>query len=1009
MQRLSSTAYRKLLKLRLYSIAPGNDFLDVLATALLQGFPLATDEPQPPLSAWTILVPTRRSARTLEKRLFEIADQLALVMPRIKPIGDIDEDLIDDSLPEDGVPNAISKAGQLHLLLAAVKAWAGANPQYGLSQDILASPVQCFNLTLSLQELLTQTETEETGFDKLQTVYELDLAGHRTAILSLLGVIATDLPARLHEAGLMGPAARRNRMIRLEATRIAGGLHRGPIVAAGSTGTNPATRDLLKAIASHPQGAVILPGLDTHLDAAAWQAVTPEHPQYAMALMLQQWGVERQQVETMGQKADARQWLLSAALRPSAVADTWRNVIAEKPVPVADMLQNLSLIEAHDRQEEAKVIALRLRHHAVAGTGPAAVITPDRALGQRIKAELAQWNMIIDDSSGEALSHVGAGALLVLLVRALAENFTSTTLIALLHHPLCTMGYERETFLGLARHLEMACFRGKPASKGIAGLAGKVVAAQHEVISNSHAHPLLKKLTPEEWQELQAFAAQLAALFADHDSDTAQPLEYHIAHLDMALQGLAPDWFLADEANLRLQELLEGLKAASPWAPPLNFDEAAPLLLHHLQQETLRPPQNPETQFMLYGLLEARLMPAGLVILAGLNEGSWPAIAQSGPWLNRPMRQSFGLQQPEREIGLTAHDFVQALGHGEVVVTWSKRAAGQPLLVSRWILRLRAVLDVLGHPKENHLHTDYLEIASKLDQPGSFKPHARPEARPPVAARPRRFSVSDVENLIRDSYHIHAHKILALYPVDPPDEDIDAGLRGDLIHQALHAWALENFSCDEADLQRLLAHGKTVFQPYMDMAEVRFFWWPRFVRMATTLIPIEEKFRADARHVWAEVKARHRFMVAGVEHLLTARADRIDQQGDESFRLLDYKSGAIPSAKTVASGFAPQLPLEAALLGRGAFEGVEPGEVTEAFYVEVSGGAKPAHLVTPNKNQTMGELGEKHFESLQNLLATYLSRETAYIPRHHLMLKDAPARFDHLSRRLEWELAGEKP
>ena len=995
--------------MRLYSIAPGNDFLDVLAKALLQGFPLATDEPQPPLSAWTILVPTRRSARTLEKRLFEIADQLALVMPRIKPIGDIDEDLIDDSLPEDGVPNAISKAGQLHLLLAAVKAWAGANPQYGLSQDILASPVQCFNLTLSLQELLTQTETEETGFDKLQTVYELDLAGHRTAILSLLGVIATDLPARLHEAGLMGPAARRNRMIRLEATRIAGGLHRGPIVAAGSTGTNPATRDLLKAIASHPQGAVILPGLDTHLDAAAWQAVTPEHPQYAMALMLQQWGVERQQVETMGQKADARQWLLSATLRPSAVADTWRNVIAEKPAAVADMLQGVSLIEAHDRHEEARAIALRLRHHAVTGTGPAAVITPDRALGQRIKTELALWNMTIDDSSGEALSHVGAGALLVLLIRARSENFTSSTLTALLHHPLCTMGYQRNVFLDLARRLEMACFRGRPASKGIAGLTASVAAAQREVTTSSHAHPLLKKLTSEDWQELQAFTTQLAALFLDHESNESHPLDYHIANLDAALQGLAPDWASVDEPNIRLQELLEGLNVDAAWAPHLSFAEAAPLLLHHLQQETLRPLQNPETQFMLYGLLEARLMPASLVILAGLNEGSWPAIAQSGPWLNRPMRQSFGLQQPEREIGLTAHDFVQALGHREVVVTWSKRAAGQPLLASRWILRLRAVLDVLGHPKGNHLHTDYLDIARKLDQPGSFKPHARPEARPPVAARPRRFSVSDVENLIRDSYHIHAQKILALYPVDPPDEDIDAGLRGDLIHQALHAWALETFSGDEADLQRLLGHGRTAFQPYLDMAEVRFFWWPRFVRMATALVPIEEKFRMDARHVWAEVKARYRFPVMGEEHVLTARADRIDQLGDESFRLLDYKSGAIPNTKVVASGFAPQLPLETALLGRGAFEGVEPGEVTEAWFVAVSGGAKPAYLTAANKNQTMGELGEKHFDSLQILLATYLHHQTAYIPRHHLMLLDQPARFDHLSRRFEWELAGEKP
>ena len=992
--------------MRLCSIAPGNAFLRVLAEALLDGFPLSKDQARPPLSAWTVLVPTRRSARVLEQTLFEAAGQRALVMPRIKPIGDIDEDLIDDSLPIDGVPNAISKAGQLHLLHKLVKDWAKSNPHYGLATDILASPVQCFNLSRSLQDLLTQTETEETSFDKLQSVYDLDLAGHRAAILSLLGIIATDLPSCLHKASLLGPAARRNRMIRLEAARIIEGRHVGPIIAAGSTGTNPATRELLKAIATHPQGAVILPGLDLDMDDLAWSAVAPEHPQFAMALLLQQWGFERQNVQALGAEAQVRPWLLNTALRPTAVADTWRDAIAKAPASVADLLKGLSLVEADDRHEEARIIALRLRHHLVEAKGTAAVITPDRNLAQRIKVELAHWNLVIDDSSGEALSHVGAGALLVLLIKALQEDFVASSLLALLHHPFCCMGHARNDFLKLVRQLEVACFRGQPAAAGIGGLAKRVAAAAKDAGSNSHTHPLLKVLADGDWQNLLALAAEIEALLGSFEKTTSQPLDVHIASLEAILIALSP--LFGNSSGDRLMEVLASLKVESAWGAELDFAEAAPLLLHHLEQETLRPPQQQETRLQLYGLLEARLMTADLVILAGLNETSWPATAQSGPWLNRPMRKSFGLQQPEREIGLTAHDFAQNFNHPQVLVSWSKRASDQPLLPSRWILRLRAVLEVLGVPRENHLHTDYNRIARQMQQPRTFSPLPRPEARPPVAARPRRFSVSDVENLIRDSYHIHAQKILALQPLDPPDDDLDAALRGNLIHAALHHFALDDFKSDETDIRRLLAHGNAVFQPYMDMAEVKFFWWPRFVRMAHAFLPIERQFRSNGQLVWPEAKAKHRFLLAGEEHMLTARADRVDCIAEGTYRLLDFKSGSIPTPKQVASGFSPQLPLEAALLGRGAFENIEAGEVTEAHYVGVSGGAKPAHLVAADKDQTMGDLGEVHFENLQKLLTAFLNRDTPYIPRHHLLRVEAPARFDHLSRRLEWEMANDK-
>ena len=599
--------------------------------------------------------------------------------------------------------------------------------------------------------------------------------------------------------------------------------------------------------------------------------------------------------------------------------------------------------------------------------------------------------------------------MLILLIKAIESGFAAPALLALLHHPACAFGYARQDFLKRARHLEVACFRGKPALSGITSLPELTQAAQKDSEGNPHAHPLLQVLTAEDWQELQIFTQKLAALFLPFAHQGLQAMEQHIILLEDCLAALATDIAPTDKVHQHLLNLTAALKVESHWAPQQRFADLAPLLQHHLQQETLRPPQRENARLAIYGLLEARLMQADLTIVAGLNEGSWPALVQSGPWLNRPMRNTFGLQQPERELGLTAHDFAQAWGHSQLVVTWSKRAAGQPLIASRWILRLRAVLEVLGLPKLNHLSTEHLSISRQFDQPGTFSPNPRPKARPPVEARPRRFSVTDVEKMLRDSYHIHARRILCLQPLEPLNKDIDASLRGNLIHHALHSWALDVFAGDDSDLDNLLAHGRKSFAPFMQLAEVQHFWWPRFERMARAMMAVEKNFRSTALAVTPEVKAKYLLKVRDVEHYLTARADRLDQLPDEQFRIIDYKSGKIPTDKQVAAGFAPQLTLEAALAGRGAFEGHPPGQVVEATYIGVSGGAKPVELRNIGDEHDVSELGEKHFILLKALLEKFLDPNTAYIPRHNIMSHTEVATFDHLSRRFEWELAMEKP
>jgi ATP-dependent helicase/nuclease subunit B len=986
----------------IYTIAPESRFLTELAHAVLEGFPTgATDLP---LSRWTILVPNRRSARALESILLLANGSKPLLLPTIKPIGDIDEDMIADSLPAEGVPDAISKTDHLHAILSLLTTWAENHPELELADDILNSGAQAFALAQSLQQLVNQFETEDGDVALLKDLGALDLAGHRQNILDLLAVVTKDLPLKLQQAGVLGPAARRNLMIRLEASRITARHYKGPIIAAGSTGTNPATRDLLKAIATAPMGAVVLPGLDQALDEAGWNAITPEHPQFALKTMLSQWGVDRSTVAILGQSESRRPWLLSQALRPSAVADQWMTILKAAAPEVTHALQHVELVEADDRQHEAEIIALRLRQHVHQSKAKAALITPDRDLATRVKAALQRWNLEIDDSAGEPLLHTGLAALTFLLLRTVEQGFSTPSLFALLYHQNCRFNQSRMHHLEAVRALELIAFRGLPETAGLSHIKTRITARKHNLKSNPYEHPLLLNLSDEAWAAAEHLADTLVATLHAFVIPLSQSLAEHIEQLVLALDALAPPEDQRSTADQLTRDVLEALQQGSLWHPVDTLARTQHSILHALARETLRAPLQEDSQLSLYGLAEARLIDVELAILGGLVDGAWPDRPESGPWLNRPMRDSLKLQQPEREIGVTAHDFVQGFCQPSVMVTWPKRLQNQPVIASRWVLRLEAVLETAGLKREAYLSKTLATLARQLDAPRLFKPVSRPQARPPLASRPTQFSVTRVEKLVRDSYWIYARHCLKLLPLQAMGQDLDAALRGSLIHGALHSWAEALPQVPPADrLKLLLAKGEQQFQPFIAMPEVQRFWWPRFKTMAAEFIEKDESRHLYATKIFTERDGKITFDVAGVAHSLTARADRIDITAAGSVRIMDYKSGDVPTDKEIKSGFSPQLTLEAAMVTRGGFAGLNATTVSEVLYMSVGGSALGLKVTALS---SVSEEAEKAYAKLHALLLAFQNPKTAYIPRHNLQKDEEVSDYDHLSRRLEWQLQG---
>jgi ATP-dependent helicase/nuclease subunit B len=414
---------------RVLTIAAGGAFLDILAENILARFP--TFEKDRPLTEWTVLVPTRRAAHELAKALKRQCDAKALLLPRIKPIGDLDEAFLDSEASATEKPIPLSPQAQLLQLLGLVHTWANENPQIGIADEISRSAVQRLTLAESLNDLIETVETNECTFDKLQDAYEADLSDHRTSILSLLDLLKYRLPTQNHQQGQISAIEYRNRMIRREAARIAFGQHHGPIIAAGSTGTIPSTRALLKAIASHPQGAVILPGLDQFADANSWESLPQEHPQYSMKLLLSEMEMRPSDVAVLGPQPGPRCFLSSEMMRPAITTEAWHLQLPLRHDFVRQGVQGLAEILAPDRHMEARSIAVIMRR-ALHENQTAALITPDRDLAARVKTELQRWAIEISDSAGATLSNVGQGNVLDLLLEAVRDQFSAASVMALM-------------------------------------------------------------------------------------------------------------------------------------------------------------------------------------------------------------------------------------------------------------------------------------------------------------------------------------------------------------------------------------------------------------------------------------------------------------------------------------------------------------------------------------------------------------------------------------------------
>ena len=983
------------------TIAAGVSFVDALAEGLLAQLgedPLA-------LSAALVLLPTRRACRALQDAFLRVAEGRPLALPRCLPLGDLDlEELAlagDEGLQLEApldLPPALP-ALRRQLLLARLVQKLGAAAGGPLNEE------QAVRLAAELARFLDQVETEGLGLDRLEALVPDAYAEHWQITLTFLDILRRAWPAVLAEEGAIGPAERRRRLLEAQAAVWRRDRPQRPIVAAGSTGSIPATAALLATVARLPAGQVVLPPLDRDADPETWALIRedPAHPQHGLARLLETLEVEREAVADwpapVTARAELRSRLVNWALRPAAATAGWLELSSALPEAEAlDAFKDIARIDCPGPGEEATVVALILRQALETEGQTAALITPDRGLARRVAAELRRWEVEVDDSAGQPLGSTPPGTFLRLLAKALAAELAPVPLLELLKHPLAACGRAPGTFRQVVRALERRILRGPRPPAGLAGLrsALKEQGASKELFGllrdlEAALGPLLK-LRRGETDLARLVAAQVAAA----EALAATP----------DLEGTARLW--AGEAGEAAAGFLSELLESAAAGPPVSLQAYPGLLEGLLAGQAVRPRFGRHPRLHIWGPLEARLQHADVVVLGGLNEGTWPAEVESGPWLSRPMRRDFGLAPPERRIGLAAQDFAQAFTAPRLFLTRAERVEGTPTVPSRWLLRLEALRQALlaptGQPEatpELAAGAQWLAWAEELDRPLRFLPSAPPAPRPPLEARPRRLSVTQVETWRRDPYAVYARHVLKLRALDPLQAEPGPAERGTMIHRALEAF-LEAWPQDLPDdtEAELLKAGAAVFEPLRANPGAYAFWWSRYRRIAGWLAGVEAERRGDLVQILAEAEGRLEIAAPGGPFILTAKADRLERHRDGRLGILDYKTGQVPSKLELELGYAPQLPLEAAIASEGGFASLPAGEIAELAFLRLSGGQPPGTTAAFQDNAAA--LAEAARAGLEVLIARFDRPETPYHAVPWALRAPAYSDYAHLARIKEW-------
>lgn len=979
-----------------YTIPFSQPFLKTLVEGILERYghdPLL-------LSQTIVLLPTQRGCLNLKTAFRQICSDIKLslksqVLPKIIALADLEETPHLPGFIPPPLPPEMPRLQKLGLLSQMVMA-------YG-KHKIPVTVNRALQLAEDLLGLLDEIHTSDVDPMRLQELVGQEFANHWQITLDFLKIITEYWPLILEEKGFMDGSIRRRQNLRMIAQ---GWRPDTPVILAGTTGTRPATADLATAIHHFPQGHVVLPG---YMPDEREEDLPPVHPQYTL----------QQFVRRLGDP-EVQEWKSSATSHASPISSSSLSLLQKMMSPTFESISPISaslplpfrLIDCQDRAEESLVIAMLIRQllekdqKTESQQRTIAVITPDQEVTRRLRSHLNRWGIVANSSSGTPLHQSVVGTFLILL-GTVHGKISAVSWLSLLKHPLFYKHRDRGMHLSMVRQFDLYVRRAQGRGEKEFPFVPRWVYDPEQIIPENQSSLLSQEM--RDWYlEILQMIKPLWQM-SEKSSGKISLTDWLETLIGVAEQICAPEKLWTEADGVACHTFTTELSQYAHAYPSGSVFQFSTLFPQLLKQEMVHDPKGIGSPVLILGALEARQYQADVTILAGLNEGTWPKGIETDSWLNLQMRLDLGLPDPQRRIGLSAHDFCLAFSgslKGEssqeepcVYLTRSLKENGAATTPSRWWLRLETILEASG--LDSPYETTLVDFARRLDTPSKIQSIAPPNPSPEGNRRPLSYSVTDLELLRRDPYSFYAKRILRLKKLDLLDQELQARDFGHYVHQALDLYQKQGQS---ESIMTLTTCGQYAFRPIIKDPLVQQFWWPRFEKIAAWL---EDEWAKRKNHrdfeILTEQEFQYSFSVKNEKDekvvLLKTIIDRLEIDSEGNVYILDYKTGTLPTLRDISHGFSPQLPLEALILK-------QETQISQANLVPVSleywnlKGGNEGGEIRSLKN--VEELIDSTQDGMEKMLTHFLLDLSSYpsCPWGESMIKNNDYR--HLSRLQEW-------
>ena len=772
-----------------------------------------------------------------------------------------------------------------------------------------------------------------------------------------------------------------------------------PIMVVGSTGSKGITQKLIKLISTLPQGAVVLPGVDFETPKFVWDALgkskkteipLEDHPQYRLKELTSKLNIKLSEIERWVEtkpSIEARNKLVSLAMQPAPITDTWLEE-GPKLKNIREAISDVTILEAPSDRVEALAISMGIRK-ALEDNKTCLVITPNRVLARKIVAALKQWDLDADDAAGIPLSISVIGRLFLKVSNLQGNLLNSLNFIELFKHPFVSL-QERGIHLKSLRKLELDLLRGS-----------SYFPDNTQILKWSNSFSEKKELSKWAiWVCECLDKIRVSKLQTVHEH-----LKVHTETIELLISGpnskeAKQVWSKPDGRELIV--VIDQLQNSSKVSGLIDQPQYSNLIYFLLKKSIVRVSYIGRSDIMIWGTQETRVSDADIVFLAGLNDGVWPPLPTPDPWVNRAMRIKAKLLLPEHLIGLSAHDFQQAIASKEVWLTRSSRDSEAETLPSRWLNRLFNLLEGLSKEQPSLLTSMrargdfWLELIKSFEKPQNMmEPAKRPSPTPPVSCRPKTLPVTQIENLIRDPYTIYAKYILNLRPIESLYRTPDSALRGQVIHSLMEKFILLTKNQWPNDPFTLLDQlSDKLLESYIPKNSTKLFWKRKINSFSEHFLSSEEERRKKTTPILVE--ERGSIEIEDTNFKLTGIFDRIDQDSEGNLSIFDYKTGVIPSS-IVQKYFDKQLLLLALIIYKGGIKKLKNTNIKEAYYIDLSSNPKEY------KNSLVSQNLDVIFADFKLLISEYNNQNRGYLARRAVFETRWDGDYDHLSRFGEWD------